>query len=195
MPTGTADPADLAALVTRVAGGDADAEELLMAYCTPRVRAMALARTRNPDVARDLTQESLIAILQAARKGQIRDLDRVAAFACGVARNIINNQRRRTARHPEVSIEDDAAAEALVSLDDHESAERQRMVLAAMAELGAADRQVLTMTLVDGMKPGEIAENTGLTPDVVRTRKLRAVRRILEAIEGRSRNAPTRHLQ
>ena len=166
-----------------------------MAYCTPRVRAMALARTRNPDLARDLTQESLIAILQAARKGQIRDLERVAAFACGVARNIINNQRRRTARHPEVSIEDDAAAEALVSLDDHESAERQRMMLAAMAELGAADRQVLTMTLVDGMKPGEIAENTGLTPDVVRTRKLRAVRRILEAIEGRSRNAPTRHLQ
>ena len=195
MPTGTADPADLAALVTRVARGDADAEESLMAYCTPRVRAMAVARTRNPDLARDLTQESLIAILQAARRGQIRDLDRVAAFASGVARNIINNQRRRTARHPEVSIEDDAAVEALISLDDHESSERQRVVIGAMAELGSADREVLSLTLVDGLKPGEIAEKTGLTPDVVRTRKSRAVRRILEAIDGRSRTGPGRHLQ
>ena len=166
-----------------------------MAYCTPRVRAMAIARTRNPDLARDLTQESLIAILQAARKGQIRDLDRVAAFASGVARNIINNQRRRTARHPEVSIEDDAAAEALMSLDDHESSERQRIVIGAMAELGSADREVLTLTLVGGLKPGEIAEKTGLTPDVVRTRKSRALRRILEAIDGRSRTGPGRHLQ
>ena len=60
--------------------------------------------------------------------------------------------------------------------------------MGAMAELGPADRQVLTMTLIDGMKPGEIAQKTGLAPDVVRTRKLRAVRRILEALEGRSRN-------
>ena len=57
---------------------------------------MALARTRDADLARDLTQESLIAVLLAARKGQIRDLERVAGFVCGVARNIINNHRRRS---------------------------------------------------------------------------------------------------
>jgi len=192
--TGRADPADLAALVTRVAGGDVDAEESLMRFCAPRVRAMALARTRDPDLARDLTQESLLAILQAARKGQVRDLDRVAAFVAGVARNIINNHRRRSARHPEVSIDDEGAIDALVAADDHESGERQRQVAGAMAELGDADRQVLTLTLIDGLKPGEIAEQTGLTPDVVRTRKSRAVKRVLELLEERSRTVAARHL-
>ena len=195
LSTETADPPDLARLVTRVAGGDAEAEAALMAFCTPRVRSMALARTRNPELARDLTQESLIAILQAARRGQIRDLDRVAGFVCGVARNIINNQHRRSARHPEIPIDDSSQIEALVAEDDHESAERQRRMTDAMSELAPADREVLTLTLVDGLKPGEIAARTGLAADVVRTRKSRAVKRILELLEERSRMASSRHIQ
>lgn len=165
-----------------------------MAFCAPRVRAMALARTRNPDLARDLTQEALLAVLQSARKDQIRDPERVFAFVAGVARNVINNQRRRLARHPEVSIDENSELPALRADDDHESAERQRVINGALAELGPADREVLLLTLVEGMKPGEIAEKTGLTPDVVRTRKSRAIKRVLEVIESRSQNAAASHL-
>ena len=166
-----------------------------MTYCAPRVRGMALARTRNPDLARDLTQEALLAVLQSARKGQIRDPERVFAFVCGVARNVINNQRRRTARHPEISIDHDSEIPALRAEDDHESAERQRIIKGALAELGPDDREVLLLTLVDGMKPGEIAVKTGLTPEVVRTRKSRAIKRVLDVLESWSQNAVTRHLQ
>ena len=166
-----------------------------MAYCAPRVRGMALARTRNADLARDLTQEALLAVLQSARKGHIRDPERVFAFVCGVARNVINNQRRRTARHPEVSIDQDSEFPGLRAEDDHESAERQRVVRGALAELGPADREVLLLTLVEGMKPSEIAVKTGLTPDVVRTRKSRAIKRVLDVLESRSQKAVARHLQ
>jgi DNA-directed RNA polymerase specialized sigma24 family protein len=64
----------------------------------------------------------------------------------------------------------------------------------ALSALGPADREVLLLTLVEGLKPGEIAVKTGLSPDVVRTRKSRALRRILELIEGQSQNPAIGHL-
>jgi RNA polymerase sigma-70 factor, ECF subfamily len=188
---------DLAALATRVASGDQAAEQALIEHVAPRIRAMALARTRNADLARDLTQESLIAVLVAARKGQIRDLDRVAAFVCGVARNVINNHRRRTFKLQESPLEDEllqSGLPALIAEDDHEESERKRLMTRALSALGSSDRQVLLLTLVQGLKPGEIAAKTGLSPDVVRTRKSRALKRVLETLENQSQNPAVRHL-
>ena len=188
---------DLAALATRVASGDQAAEKALIEHVAPRIRAMALARTRNADLARDLTQESLIAVLVAARKGQIRDLDRVAAFVCGVARNVINNHRRRTFKLQESPLEDEllqSGLPALIAEDDHEESERKRLMTRALSALGSSDRQVLLLTLVQGLKPGEIAAKTGLSPDVVRTRKSRALKRVLETLENQSQNPAVRHL-
>jgi len=191
------EPPDLAALATRVASGDQAAEKTLIEHVAPRIRAMALARTRDVDLARDLTQESLIAVLVAARKGQIRDLDRVAAFVCGVARNVINNHRRRTFKLQESPLEDEllqSGLPALIAEDDHEESERKRLMTRALSALGPSDRQVLLLTLVQGLKPGEIAAKTGLSPDVVRTRKSRALKRVLETLENQSQNPAVRHL-
>jgi DNA-directed RNA polymerase specialized sigma24 family protein len=47
------------------------------------------------------------------------------------------------------------------------------------------DRQILRLTLVDGCKPGEIAQNLKLHPDVVRARKSRALKKIRQAITSR----------
>ena len=188
---------DLAALVTRVASGDQTAERALVEHVAPRVRAMALARTRDADLARDLTQESLIAVLIAARKGQIRELDRVAAFVCGVARNVINNHRRKKFKLQESPLEDEllqSGLPGLIAEDDHEEAERKRLMTRALAALGPSDREVLLLTLVQGLKPGEIAAKTGLSPDVVRTRKSRALKRVLETLEVQSQNPAVRHL-
>ena len=43
------------------------------------------------------------------------------------------------------------------------------------------------MTLVDGLKPGEIAAELGLTSEVVRTRKLRAIKKITDFVRNMSR--------
>ena len=191
------EPSDLAALATRVASGDQAAEKMLIEHVAPRIRAMALARTRDVDLARDLTQESLIAVLVAARKGQIRDLDRVAAFVCGVARNVINNHRRKTFKLQESPLEDEllhAGLPRLIAEDDHEESERKRLMTRALSALGPSDRQVLLLTLVQGLKPGEIAAKTGLSPDVVRTRKSRALKRVLETLENQSQNPVVRHI-
>lgn len=49
------------------------------------------------------------------------------------------------------------------------------------------------MTLVRGLKPREIARALGLSVDVVRTRKVRATRRVIDAIARVSRMPVKRH--
>ena len=105
---------------SRVAAGDPEAESELVEHFAPRIRAMALVRTRDRDLAKDLTQETLLAVLQACRKGQVRDLDRVAGFVCGVARNVINNHKRRSLKHPETPLDDETAIAAPAHEDDHD---------------------------------------------------------------------------
>jgi RNA polymerase sigma factor (sigma-70 family) len=187
-----ADTPELTSIVQEIASGDRRAEERLIEYVAPRVRAMALARTRDRDVARDLTQDVLVAVLLAARKDQIRDQSRVIAFVCGVAKNIINNYARRQRLRPESPLEDEMLQ--LAAQDNLEASDRLRVLDGALAQLSADDQQLLRLTLVDGMKPGEIAEQLRLTPEVVRTRKSRALKRMLEAMDVPSRNPLSRHV-
>jgi RNA polymerase sigma-70 factor, ECF subfamily len=176
------DPVDHADLVSRLAQGDPAAEGLLVEHFTPRIRAMMMARTRDGDLARDLTQDTLIALLQALRQGQLREHDRLPAFAHGIARNIVNNYFRTRQREPiNQPLEDDFAIAA--PADDPDEREKMELLQQGLAELSPSDREILRMTLADGLKPGEIAERLGLTSEVVRARKSRAQKRVVAALE------------
>jgi RNA polymerase sigma factor (sigma-70 family) len=176
------EPADQSNLVARLAQGDPAAESELVEHFTPRIRAMMMARTRDGDLARDLTQDTLIALLQALRQGQLREHDRLAAFAHGIARNICNNFFRTRQREP---ISTELAEDLAVAApgDDPEEREKLALLQEGLAELSEGDRQILQMTLADGLKPGEIAERLGLTSEVVRARKSRAQKRVVAALE------------
>jgi RNA polymerase sigma factor (sigma-70 family) len=176
---------ELAALAARVAAGHADAEARLVEHFLPRIRVMMLARTRDADLARDLTQDTMVAVLQAARRGQIRDLDRVAAFVHGVARNLANNHARGVRVQAEASLEA-LPVEPFVE-DDHGGRERQALLERGLEAITPSDRAILQLTLVEGMKPGEIAERLGLTSEVVRARKSRARKRVMDALAELSR--------
>jgi RNA polymerase sigma-70 factor (ECF subfamily) len=187
------DTPDLSSLAARVAAGDRTAETEIVVHFAPRVRAMAIVRTRDTDLARDLAQDTLLAVLQAMRKGQVRDGDRLEGFVAGVARNVINNYRRRSLRRPESPLDEDTPVLAVD--DDHDGPERRRLMARALAELSPTDRQVLLLTLVEGLKPGEIARKIGVSADVARARKSRALKRILDVLDNPSRNAAGGHLQ
>jgi RNA polymerase sigma-70 factor (ECF subfamily) len=180
------EPIDHAGLVARLAQGDAAAEAQLADQFAPRLRAMMMARTRDADLARDLAQDALIALLQALRAGQLRDHERLPAFAHGIARNIVNNFFRTRQREPQSQPLLDEMAVYSQSQDPEEQ-ERLTLVRKGLADLSPGDREILKMTLADGLKPGEIAEKLGLTAEVVRARKSRAQKRIVQAIEKLSR--------
>jgi RNA polymerase sigma factor (sigma-70 family) len=149
---------------------------------THRIFVMSVVRTRDREAARELVQDVLMAVIGALRKGQLQDTDKLAAFVHGTARNLINNRLRNASQRPPMEpLPDDLAqSSSIVQLED---AERVRLVSQALECLGQTDRKILWMTLVEGQKPGEIAAALGLTSEVVRTRKLRAAKKVTELIE------------
>ncbi len=173
---------ELRSLAERIRQGDTAAETELVHEFSRRIFVMGVVRTRDREAARDLVQDVLMAVIGALRKGQLQDADKLPAFVHGTARNLINNCLRNASQRPptEPLPEDLPQTNSIAQLED---AERMRLVHQALERLGQEDRKILWMTLVEGHKPGEIAAVLGLTSEVVRTRKLRAVKKVTELIE------------
>jgi RNA polymerase sigma-70 factor, ECF subfamily len=182
---------DIALWVARLAAGDREAEAELVARFQPRIRVMMRARVRDAELARDLTQETLLAVVVALRKGQLREPSRLTAFVHGVARNIANGHLRGTRRLNEQPLETETLA--VPADDDVESRDRQQVVARGLAAIPREDRDILLLTLVEGLAPRQIAERLSVSADVVRQRKSRALKRIIAAVmplPGMSRPRP-----
>ena len=181
-------------LVERIRSGDGTAEDELVRFVSPRVFAMLVARTRDREVARDLLQDILIAVLRSVRDGAVRDPERLIPFVHGTARNVVNNYFRDKVREPKTEELNDIYAD-IVNQDAQEATERERLVRQALATVDEIDRRIVLMTMVDGRKPGDIAERLGLSSEVVRQRKSRAIKKISEFVKVLSRSsAPGYHV-
>jgi RNA polymerase sigma-70 factor (ECF subfamily) len=170
-------------LVARIQRGDSDAETRFVELFTSAIRAMVRVRTRGALDDQDVSQEVLMAAITAMRRGQLREVERLGAFVAGIARNMINNQLRvHTSRPVEQLVSDDLAVADF--REEMSRRERTTMIRAGLAEIRADDRQILLLTLVDGLKSGEIARLLRMNPEVVRQRKSRAIRKLTERLKG-----------
>ncbi|HEV8630041.1 MAG TPA: sigma-70 family RNA polymerase sigma factor [Thermoanaerobaculia bacterium] len=180
-----------ALLAERVRRGEAGAEEDLVACFQRPVLALLIARTRDSEAARDLTQEVLLGTLLALRQGRLREPERLAAFVACTARNLVFKHLRSrgralqplegTAEVPAPGLAPDALLEA---------AERRELVAAALAELDERERVVLELTWRQDFSPAQIARQLGVSGDVVRTRKSRALKKVVEYVRERTRLRP-----
>ena len=186
--------ADGASQAERIGVLDPAAEDHLARTFSRRIYLMALVRTGDPDAAQDLSQNTLVEILLALRKGQLRDRQKLSAFVWGTTRNVINYYLRARSHAPRSEpLGPDTPGPDAAQAHDLEQAERLALMRRAVAQLGPEDQQMLTMTLVDGCKPAEIAVRLGLSSEVVRQRKSRAVKRVIEVVENLSRSQGERH--
>ena len=175
-----------ASLAERIRAGDSSAEDELVRVFRQNVFIMLLARTRNPEDARELTQDVMFSVLRALRDGRVREVEKLAAFVHGTARNVGNNFLRCHSQRP-----DDVPISSEMLLvdpaDQVEISDRLSLVHRALERLDLADRRILLMTLVEGLKPGEIASKLSLNPETVRKRKSRALKQVIELIRKMSR--------
>jgi len=182
-----------AALVQAIIGGDSAAEQEFVALFLPKVRSMLLARTRNSDITADLVQETIMESLCALRRGNLREAEKLPGFVLAIARNLLNNHFRGAARAPESIEAPDLLPDLNLHHESREREEREQLALDAIGSLEPLDQSILRFTLVDGLKPGVIAARLGISSIVVRQRKLRATRRVIEIVIGRSQSATPRH--
>ena len=126
--------------------------------CFPTESAfLVLARTRDREAARDLTQDVMLAVVRALRDGHLRDAERLAAFVYGTARNVINNYLRTRSRLPERGPARRRASSGEHARPGRKQRARRPGAAGALAALDSTDRKILLLTLVEGLKPGEIA--------------------------------------
>ena len=173
-------------LADRIRNGEPSAEEELVHLFRDRIGLLVRMRTHDADVARDLTQDILLAVVLALRDGHLRERERLAAFVYGTARNLVNNYLRARNRAPTEDPIDERCCLTAVR-DPIEDIDRSALVRRALASLDTTDRQILLLTLVEGLKPGEIACRLRLSPEVVRAHKSRALKKLVDRVEKLSR--------
>jgi RNA polymerase sigma-70 factor (ECF subfamily) len=181
-------------LVEAIRKKDLQAEDTFVRWYQARVRAMMRARTRNADLAEDLLQDVLLGAILALRKGQLHEPVKLSAFVRAIARNVLNNYFRGAVRAAEPLECPENLPDLSSFVEKFETDERKARALEAIEELAPSEREILQMTLVDGLKSSEIADILGLSPNVVRQRKLRATRRVMEFVTGRSQKSLGLHL-
>lgn len=180
-------------LVRAIAHGDPDAERAFAERFLRPIRVMLLTRSRNPDLAADLLQDVMIEAICGLRRGQLRDPEKLSAFVSGIARNKLNNFYRANRRTQPLDLPDDLP-DLSCTMDRVEAEQREDRAAQAIASLEPLDRSILQMTLVDGLKPGAIAQKLKISPEVVRQRKLRATRRVIDLVRSLSQTVPANHI-
>ena len=175
---------DPAALVSRVMAGDRSAEDELITLFQRSVLLYFRWRVGDREASDELANDALMAVIHAVRSGRVQDASKLPGFVRGTARNMANNYlRARTARPVEEPLDPELAIMDLVERIEHR--EEWTTVRRGLERLRHMERQIMLMTVVDGFKPAQIARYLGLTPQVVRARKSRAVRKLFEIWRGR----------
>jgi RNA polymerase sigma factor (sigma-70 family) len=167
---------DPVAICSRIHSGDPDAETEFVTHFQRRIRVFLSARTKDRQFAEEVCQEIMIALLCTLREGRVRDPEMLSAFVYGVARNRLNDCFRKQTRGKLVPFPE--GFDVAVPSADHEGQQRYRAAEREIDSLDAEDQRILSMTLVDGLKPGEIAASLRLSSEVVRQRKSRALKKL-----------------
>lgn len=178
------------ALLAAARAGSADALDLLVARYEPRVLRFSVRMCRDLEDARDVAQETLLAMARAV--GSFRGDAALSTWLYAIARRICIRKRRR--RSSAARMESLAALEPeqLGRLrdpapDPERSAsarELQAALDAAIAALQPAQREVLLLRDVEGLTATEVARVLGLGVEAVKSRLHRA------RLAVRSRLAP-----
>jgi len=180
-------------LVLAIASGDREAEGAFVLQYLPKVRAMLLARTRNPDLAADLQQDVMIEAICALRRGQVRDVAKLSSFVLGIARNILNSHFQSAVRRPATLEFPNELPDLATAIDSMVEQQEKSLVQRAISTLDSVDQSILQLTLVEGLKQGVIAQQLRLSPEVVRQKKVRATRKVVNLILKLSQNNSTTH--
>jgi RNA polymerase sigma-70 factor (ECF subfamily) len=165
-----------AALVARVRAGDARAADRLLDRYFRASRAVALAVTGNEADAEDACQDGFVQAME--RIDDCRDPARFGGWLLQIVRNRARNLVRRHAvrgaepleRH-ELPAGESAAAEL-------EQGELRARLLAALAELPDAQREVVLLHDLEGWTHREIAGRLDLPAGTVRSHLHHARRRL-----------------
>lgn len=177
-------------LVALAQGGDAVARERLAADCQRVAFRFALQLTGNRDDALDVAQDALVRVFGAL--GRFRTGEPLAPWLYRIVHNLVRDKRRRgRIRRTEPLTPWDGALvlEPADPAQDPEAAssrlELQRLVWSCLAELEAAQRDIVVLRDYEGLAYDEIAAVLRIPRGTVMSRLHRARQRLAQRVRDR----------
>jgi RNA polymerase sigma-70 factor (ECF subfamily) len=151
-----------AKLLSRIGDQDRGAFRLLFERHGDRVYRFALSLTRNPHLAEEVLQETMMAVWNGAKKFNGRS--KVTTWVLGIARNQAYNLLRREERGRRLPETTDRVP------DPSGEAEMSVHVERALTTLPEAQREVLHLVFYENLSVRETAELLGLPEGTVKSR-------------------------
>ena len=175
--------ADDVALLRRMAHGDEHALGALYDRWHPLVHGVVSRIVRHPDDVADVVEE---AFWQAWRQAARFDPARggVQAWLLTIARSRALDRVRASRRLREEPLVGEGGAEVVLRvadgdpLMDAQSSERRRLVIEALVELPAEQREAIELAYFGGLSQSEIATKTKLPLGTVKTRMRLAMQKL-----------------
>lgn len=158
--------------IARLANGDAAAMEPLYNIANAAVYAFALSMLKNRHDAEEAAQDCFVKAYAGA--GTYRPQGKPMAWLITITRNICLDRLRERAKHAHAPMEDweSYVEQAAVSSED-------RLVLEqCMNALDDAERQIVVLHAVGGMKHRETAHLMGMTLTAVLSKYSRAIKKL-----------------
>lgn len=174
-----------AELVARSVAGDKDAFGRIVARHQTLVCSLAYSATGSLSHSEDLAQETFLTAWRDI--GRLREPEKLRAWISGIARNTINNRVRRLSREPshraaelgqiaEVASREPAPSEQAVSR------ERETILWEALERIPESYREPLILFYRHHKSVERVAEDLGISEEVVRQRLSRGRKLLQEQV-------------
>jgi RNA polymerase sigma-70 factor (ECF subfamily) len=166
-----------AQLIEAVQRGDEQALGTLLSRHAPGVYRFGLKMCRDPEDAKDVVQDTLLAAARGIR--EFRGASSISTWLYTIARSFCIKKRRGAMASAVVPLDDEPGAAYLRSKevqpdDAAESRELGALLEEAIASLAPMYREVLLLRDVEGLSATEVAEVLDLSVDAVKSRLHRA---------------------
>src|SRR5258708_5795292 len=174
-------------LITLIAQRDRHAMELLFARHSVRIYRFVSRLTGDSSLAEDVVSEVFLDVWRGADR--FKATSQVSTWLFAIARYKAISARRR---HPELHVDEDAAACIVDTADDPEAGLHQRnrsaLVRKCLMKLPQVQREVLDRVYYHEKRAKEGGQIVGIRPGTVKTRMFRARGRMAELLKGAGAN-------
>lgn len=183
-------------LIVQVQNGQRRAFDEIVSRYKGRLFSFILRMVKEPDLAEELTQETLIRVYVHAAK--YREIAKFSTWVFTIATNLVRNKMRQRSRRPRLLSLNPTPDEGEMPIDppDHDAdtsteVEREelgRLIAEATAQIPEKYRIPFLLREVDQLSYEEIQRATGLKLGTVRSRINRARNRFRQLIKPMLRN-------
>ena len=162
----------------RICSGDEEALDVIYKKYYRMMTKLVISNNGTEQEAKDIYQDALIVFWQKAVSGNLVMTSKMSTYIYSICLNLWRKELDRKGRHTR-------EYKDFPEFQDHESAERIKIINNCVNKLGDTCRKVLTYFYFDGMSMAEIAEKLGFAnTNTAKTKKYKCKKKLDEIVKS-----------